>query len=116
MQITVDIPEELAKRLNLLQDKLPQILELGLRELDASSQTGFSGVAEILEFLASLPTPEEIIALRPSETLQAQIDNLLEKSREGLTSLEEQAWEYYQFLEHLVRIAKAKALIRLKSN
>jgi hypothetical protein len=60
MQITVDIPEELAKRLNLLQDKLPQILELGLRELDASSETGFSGIAEILEFLASLHNVETL--------------------------------------------------------
>ncbi|MEH2339525.1 hypothetical protein [Nostoc sp.] len=61
----LNIPEELATRLNLLEDHLPQILELGLRELNAISQTGFTGMAEVLEFLAQLPTPEEIIALCP---------------------------------------------------
>ena len=71
--------------------------------------------AEVLEFLATLPTPEEIIALRPSEALQAQISNLLEKNRtQGLTPAEEQIWEQYQCLEHLIRMAKAKAHLKLK--
>ena len=117
MRVTLDIPEELATRLNLLEDQLPQILELGLRELNAISQTGFTGMAEVLEFLAQLPTPEEIIALRPSEALQAQITSLLEKNRtQGLTPVEQQAWEQYQYLEHLVRIAKAKAYLKLKTS
>lgn len=117
MQVTVDIPEDLALRLSALEDKLPQILALGLRELTAISQTGFSGAAEVLEFLAQLPTPEEIIALRPSEALQTQISDLLEKNRtQKLTPVEEQFWEQYQYLEHLVRIAKAKAYLKLKAS
>lgn len=116
MQITLDLPEELVSRLSSLQDKLPQILELGLRELNASSRTGFSGAAEVVEFLATLPTPEEIIALRPTEALQTQIANLLEKNRtQGLTSAEAQIWEQYEYLEHLIRMAKAKAYLKLKS-
>lgn len=60
-------------------------------------------------------SPEEIITLRPCETLQAQIDFLLEKNRtQGLTADEEQTWQQYQYLEHMVRIAKARALIKLK--
>ncbi len=116
MLVTLDIPEELALQLNSFEDKVPQILKLGLRELTASGQGGFIGTAEVLEFLTQLPTPEEVIALRPSETLQAQISDLLEKNRtEGLTPDEEQIWEQYQYLEHLVRMAKAKALVKLKS-
>jgi len=70
----------------------------------------------VLEFLAKLPSPEEIITLRPSPTLQAQIDALLEKNRtEGLTPAEEQAWEQYQYLERLVRMAKARAYLKLKT-
>ncbi|WP_255427109.1 hypothetical protein [Sphaerospermopsis sp. LEGE 00249] len=73
-------------------------------------------MAEVLEFLAQLPTSAEIIALRPSEELQTQISNLLEKNRtQGLTAAEEMIWEQYQYLEHLVRIAKAKALLKLKT-
>lgn len=116
MLVTLNIPEELALQLNSFEDKVPQILKLGLRELTASGQGGFKGTAEVLEFLAQLPTPEEVIALRPSEALQAQISDLLEKNRtEGLTADEEQIWEQYQYLEHLVRMAKARALLKLKS-
>ena len=110
MLITLDIPNELASRLESLTNQLPRILELGLRELDADAQLGFEGTAEVLEILAELPTPQEILALRPSEALQARLDALLEKNRtESLNPEEEQEWETYQYLEHLIRIAKAKA-------
>jgi hypothetical protein len=62
---------------------LPRILRLGLRELDAQGATEFAGLADVLELLASLPTPAQIMALRPSQALQDQIDHLLERSREG---------------------------------
>ncbi|MDR9895181.1 hypothetical protein G7B40_011465 [Aetokthonos hydrillicola Thurmond2011] len=119
MQVTFDLPDEVVTQLQLFEDKLPQIIELGLREFNANAianptlqsgiaQEGFSGMAEVLEFLASLPSAEAIIALRPSESLQAQTSALLEKNRTlGLTPAEEQQWQGYQYLEHIVRIAKA---------
>jgi hypothetical protein len=115
MQITFDLSEELISRLNSVEDKLPQVIELGLRELNANPQEGFNGVAEILEFLATLPTPEAIIALRPSQELQTQISSLLEKHRnQGLTVTESRMWEQYQYLEHLIRKAKVTAYLKLK--
>lgn len=117
MQVTFDLPDEVVTQLHPFADKLPQILELGLRELHAISPSGFSGMPEVLEFLASLPTNEAIIALRPSESLQAQIGTLLEKNRSvGLTPAEEQVWQGYQYLEHIVRMAKARAFLRLKES
>ena len=80
MQITLDLPDDLAAQLGAVQNKLPEILKLGLRELNAKSEEGFSGIADILEFLADLPTPEEILALRPTPELQTQINKLLEKT------------------------------------
>ena len=116
MLITLDVSEELAHRIRPLEDQLPRILELGLRELQTASVPGFSGMAEVVEMLAGLPTPEEILALRPSDTLQARISDLLEKNRtEGLSPSEEQEWEHYQYLEHIVRIAKAKAALKLQA-
>ena len=109
------IPQELAQRLRPLEDRVVEILELGLREWCAANQGGYEGEAEVLEFLASLPTPQETIDLRPSEALQGRISALLAKNREeGLTVEEEREWELYQYLEHLVRVAKAKAYLRLK--
>jgi len=88
MLITLDIPDELVTRLRPLEDKLPRILELGLRELNATAQPSFEGAAEVLEILAGLPTPEEILALRPSKALQDKLSALLEKNRteDGLLS------------------------------
>ncbi|BAU12689.1 hypothetical protein LEP3755_32200 [Leptolyngbya sp. NIES-3755] len=117
MQITLDIPEELLTRLNAIEQNLPEVLELGLDELTARPQPGFTGFAEVLEFLANLPTPEEILALRPSETLQAQIDQLAEKHKaEALTPQEKQLWQQYEYLEHLIGMAKAKAFLKLRSS
>lgn len=116
MQITLDIPEELLTKLNALEQSLPQVLELGLDELTARPKAGFTGFSEVIEFLANLPTPEEILALRPSETLQAQIDRLSEKYKaETLTPQEKQLWQQYEYLEHIISRAKAKAYLKLRS-
>ncbi len=116
MRISVEVPDELALRLSSLQAQLPQILELGLREWNGDPRSGFSGLAEILEFLANLPTPEEILALKPSDVLRRDVEALLEKNRTiGLTPEEERVWQQYEYVEHLVRIAKAKALIKLRT-
>ena len=69
--------------------------------------------AALLEFLAGLPTTDEILALRPSKALQARIDLLLMKSKESaLTDEEEREWQRYEYLEHLVRLAKTGAHAR----
>jgi hypothetical protein len=92
-------------------------LEWGLRELYAATQPGFEGVADVLEMLAGLPTPEAVMALRPSAALQTRMSALLEKNRaEGLSPAEEQEWAVYQYLEHLVRIAKARAAQKLHTS
>lgn len=115
MQVTINLPENLAVNLRAHEERLPEILALGLREYEASASIGYKSVADVLEFLANLPTAEEILALRPSAELQTKINELLEKNRyEGLSEAEEQIWSSYEFIEHLVRIAKAKAALQLK--
>ncbi len=113
--VQINVPHDLATRLKQSAFQIPQIIESGLRELNASAQIGYKGSADILEFLASLPEPEKVIELRPSEYLQSRISLLLEKNRtQGMTGDEEREWEQYQYLEHLVRMAKANALLKLK--
>ena len=116
MEITLSVPEELATRLRTVEKELPQILELGIREWHARREAGFSGMFGVLETLATLPTPEEVLALRPSSTLQERIEDLLDKNRSGgLSPEEQQEWEAYQYVENLVRLAKARAALKLKS-
>jgi hypothetical protein len=111
--ITLDLPDDLVERLRAAADRLPRILELGLRELDASSQSGFSSTSDVLEFLAGLPSPEEILAFRPTPLLRDRVSELLEKNRTiGLAPDEEEDWQRYQYLEHLVRLAKGLCSLR----
>jgi hypothetical protein len=112
--ITLSLPDDLASQIRAQQQQLPRILELGLRELNASGQSGFDGAAEVLELLATLPTPEAILTLRPSTRLSARVSELIEKSRAGeMTPLDEEEWERYEYLGHLVRMAKAAAQLKL---
>jgi hypothetical protein len=112
--ITLSLPDHLASEIRAREQQLPKILELGLRELNAGGQSGFDGAADVLELLAALPAPEEILNLRPSARLSARVTELIEKSQAGeLTSLDEEEWETYEYLEHLVRMAKAAAQLKL---
>jgi hypothetical protein len=111
--VTLHIPDDLAQRLSGREHQLREILELGLREL--SADPGFPGAAPVLEFLATLPNPREILDLRPSEDLQRRLNTLLEKSRAGsLTPAEEAEWDRYEYIEHLVRVAKVSAQSKLR--
>ena len=112
--ITVSLPDDLALQVRARQQQLPKILELGLRELNASGQSGFDGAADVLELLAALPAPDEILNLRLSTRLSARVAELVEKSRASeMTPLDEEEWERYEYLEHLIRMAKAAAQLKL---
>jgi hypothetical protein len=114
VEVTFQVSEELASRLRPVEDRLPQILELGLRELHAAPPQ-FEGLGDVLETLARLPSPQEVLALRPSPALQERISTLVDKQRKGgLSADEERDWQKYQYIEHLVRIAKAKAAMQLR--
>lgn len=69
---------------------------------------------EIVDFLTSFPRPEEIVAYKPSDTLQLRAEALLEKKREGRISEDEnKELDSIVIIEHLMRMAKAKARQRL---
>ena len=59
MEITLTVSDELATRLHPIEHQLPEILEFGIRELNARNGVTFEGLASLLEKLASLPSPEE---------------------------------------------------------
>jgi hypothetical protein len=112
MDLTLTIPNELATRLRPVEDRLPEILELGLREW-LSTPPAYAGLNDLLETLARLPAPEEVLALRPAPILQDRIEALLDKNRAGgLSDEERREWERYEYIEHLIRLAKARAIQR----
>jgi hypothetical protein len=114
MQITVEVPDALGKQLQQFQDRLPELLERGFHELQNEQSGNIADGQEIIALLASQPTPEQILAIRPSLAFQARASDLLEQSKAGALSAKGEAeLERFLTIEHLVRLAKASAYQRL---
>lgn len=65
---------------------------------------------EIIDFLAAGTTPTSLIAFRPSETAKQRVAELIQREKNsGLTPEEKAELEHYLQLEHLMRLAKARA-------
>jgi hypothetical protein len=65
---------------------------------------------EIVEFIASGTTPSNVAAFRPSEEAKERIAELIQREKLGKTSPEEESeLNHYLQLEHLMRLAKARA-------
>lgn len=111
MQLTIEIPEELTFRLRPVQDRLLEIIELGLREI-SPAQSGLHG--EVIEFLASGPRAERIISFQPSQEATARVGELLDKNRTGvLTPAESAELDQYETLDYMVTLIKARARLHL---
>lgn len=117
MEITVNISDRLGQQLQQFSDRLPEVLERGMQEL-LNEQSGDSQeVSDIVGLLARQPTPEQILAIRPSSELQARMSGLLEQSKVGtLARQDEIELERYLALEHLVRLAKTHAYEQLRQS
>jgi len=69
---------------------------------------------EIADFIASGPTPENVLSFQPSQGAKDHIAELLRKQKtDGLAIEEKEALSHYLEVEHIMRLAKAKARLRL---
>ncbi len=65
---------------------------------------------EIIEFIASGPTPQEIIDFSVSEETKARVADLLRREKiRKLKWSEEGEVENLMYLEHIMRLVKARA-------
>lgn len=111
VELTIQIPNDLALRLQSVQDQLIEIIELGLREI-APARSGLH--SEVIEFLASGPSLQAIINFRPSAEAQARVTELLTKNQAGGLSAAEQAeLDQYENLDFLMTLVKIQARRRL---
>ena len=82
--------------------------------LNAPVRTVFG---EITDFLATNPTPEEIIAYELPEGLQARAHELLDKNGEGeLTAKERDEMFDYVRINDMMSLLKIKMRIKLKKD
>src|SRR5262245_9575554 len=107
MQMTIDLPDQLARQLAPELGRLAEIIERGLQPLDTATSANWR---EIIAFLARGPRPEEIIAFRPPQTHRERSRDLLDKNRQGtLAHHEEGQLEELGQLNFLMMLLKAEA-------
>lgn len=118
--ITLQIPDELAQRLEPLQNRLPellwQLLELTKNpttiepEINTHSGDIPAVYQEVLDFLIKSPIPQDIVNFKVSQQAQTRLQILLDKNREStLNQMEIAELDVYEQLEHLMILLKARA-------
>ena len=74
------------------------------------SSTTIPAYIEIIDFIAAGSTPEDVVRFRPSPEAQKRVDDLVEREKEGGLAPDEKAeLDHFIQLEHVLRMAKAKA-------
>jgi hypothetical protein len=74
--------------------------------MSASSPVYF----EIIDFIAGGTTPQGVADFRPSEDAQRRVAELIEREKDcGLSAEEKAELDHFMELEHILRMAKAKA-------
>jgi hypothetical protein len=70
---------------------------------------------DFAEFLSKL-SPRKVLEYKASAKAQERVNFLLEKNRgSGLAPDEQQEMGYHMMIEHIVRVAKTRALQRLNA-
>lgn len=65
---------------------------------------------EVIEFIAAGTTPRSIVSFQPSDATKQRVADLIYKEKtQGLSGDEKSELEHYMELEHLMRLAKARA-------
>lgn len=68
---------------------------------------------EIVDFIAGGCTPDEVIAFQASDATKARVEDLIDREkRSSLTPEEAAELNQYMELEHIMRLAKARARAR----
>ncbi|MEQ8957410.1 MAG: hypothetical protein RLP02_05715 [Coleofasciculus sp. C2-GNP5-27] len=66
MQITLEVPDRLGEKLQQLGDRLPEALDRALQEFTSAETISYQDKIQIVELLASQPSPDMILAIRPT--------------------------------------------------
>lgn len=70
---------------------------------------------EIVEFIAAGTTPQSVVDFRPSEETKARVADLIRQQKADSLSPDEAAeLNHYLHVEHVMRLAKARARQRLQ--
>lgn len=115
--ITVEVPDEVAARIAPLRHQLPDLITQAVTELPIGQppnavhlSSTYPVFNEMLDFLASGPTPQQIVEHKVSPALQERLEELLDKNRlEGLTEAEQSELDAFRRVNHVMILLKARA-------
>jgi len=118
-QLTIQLPDELANRLQPILHRLPELLSqlVETNTPETPIITDSTTYTEVLDFLIKQPTPEEIAKFKVSPQAQTRLQNLLEKNRTGTITMEENSeLDIYEQLDQLMISLKARAYSLIKND
>lgn len=106
VQMTMQVPNELAKRLQPIRSWLPIILELSLVGCKTPATETAS---EIIRFLSKNPSPQKVLDYHVSKRGQARLRRLLALNEAGLLGeMEQLELDELQQIEHIIIMLKAQ--------
>jgi len=96
--------------------KTGNIYRLMLEKLPKGTLFMLRAYEEIVDFIAEGTSPGKVVAFRPSETTKARVEELIYREKTtGLSPDETAELNHYLQLEHLMRLAKVRALGYIKN-
>jgi hypothetical protein len=110
--VTVNLPDELAPRIDEAGENLSEIVAASLVRPPAADLHAY-----IVHFLASQPEPEAIRAFKPSAELQNRFRELVGRERTGtISSFEKKELAEFVKAEELIRMIKSGTLSYLRTS
>jgi hypothetical protein len=107
MQVTIDIPDQLAEQVTAQSHELAELLARALRP-KSSEMSALR--REVFAFLARGPRPSEIVGFRPSEAAAERMRELLQRNKDGdLTPAEQAEMDEIEEVDNMVSLIKAEA-------
>ncbi len=114
VQVTMQLSDELAERVQPMRDWLPTVLELSLVKFKTPATAPAS---EILQFLSTAPAPQAVLNYHVSERAQMRLQRLLALNDAGLSGEEEQReLDELQHIEHIIILLKMRVAEQMQGH
>jgi hypothetical protein len=109
--ITLEVPDEVAAQLQANPARLPELIREAVLALPTNGATIFTlAYQEFIDFLASIPTLEQIADFKLSDAAQERVEDLIDKDRENeITPYEKAELDKYFQYRHIMILLKAGA-------
>jgi hypothetical protein len=96
--------------ISIILESVVQLPQSHTPERSDNSMRPVRAYAELVDFIAANTAPAKLIAFRPSAQTQSRVAELVSREKTtGLSRDESSELDHYVEIEHLMRLAKARA-------